>query len=854
MFLLVFTVMCIVMAGVLLVSSWRRRRDTARTRVREQWLATMLRSIGDGVIATDAAGRVTFMNNVAQDLTGWKEDDAMQKPLVKVFQTLHPKTRELTENPIDLVVREGRSTSATEPTLLVARDGAERAVLSNASPIRDPEGAVTGVVFVFRDVTERELAESALRASQEMFRLITDHISDFIAVLDLEGRRLYASESHASLLAPPRELYLTSVFDSVHQDGRERLRNLFSETVRTGLSQRTEFRLVGRGGQIFDLESVITAICDEDGRAQKVLMVSRDISERHRSEERVRGEKEFSDTLINSMPGIFYLYDARRKILRWNKNLETVTGYSAQEIETLDPLIYFPEEEKPVVHERMLKCFTEGTADVEVNLLAKDGRRTPYYVTGFRLEVDGHPCMLGIGIDITARRAAEEALRATMLRLSRQNNVLAEKARDAGSLAANLNDSLRMITELAAQTLDVARTSIWFYNDDQTKICCADLFEKDTGRHSSGSELAAVDYPVYFRALAEERSMAVDDAVTDARTREFNGSYLQPLNIQSMLDATIRSSGRTAGVICHEDVGRRRTWQPDEQSFAGSMADLVSLSLEVEQRRQAENALRETLDSLEIKVAERTRDLEAANERLQELDHLKSEFLATMSHELRTPLNSIVGFTGILRQGLAGPVNDEQKKQLGMVQSSSRHLLGLINDLLDLSRVESGKMEVFVEDFWIADLVKEVIQVMTPLAEEKKLRLESSVDQPDLLVHSDRKKCFQILLNLVNNAVKFTEIGRVSLAVRTGPENISFLVSDTGIGIKPENMSRLFEAFRQVDGSARRIYEGTGLGLYLSKQLARMLGGNVAAESEFGVGSRFTLTLPCSTSQGNHKS
>jgi len=661
--LIASAVMVLTTAVVVALSAWRWRRDWARTRMREQWLATMLRSIDDGVIATDAAGRVTFMNNVAQQLTGWKESEAVQKPLVKVFQTLDRKTRQLAENPIDLVVREGQTTSATEPTLLVARDGAERAVLSNAAPIRAAAGNVTGVVFTFRDVTERELAESALRASQEMFRLITDHISDFITVLDLEGRRLYSSTSHTHLLAPPRELYLASVFDGIHSDDQEHLRSVFAAVVSRGSGQRAEFRLIGLNGRLFSLESLITAVCDRDGRAEKVLMVSRDLSDRRRAEEIVRQEKEFSDTLINSMPGIFYLYDARRKILRWNKNLETVTGYNAQEIDALDPLAYFPDDEKPVVHERMLKCFAEGSADIVVNLLARDGRRTPFYVTGFRIEINGQPCMLGLGIDITARVAAEEALR-------------------------------------------------------------------------------------------------------------------------------------------------------------------------------------EILDNLEIKVAERTRDLATANERLQELDRLKSEFIATMSHELRTPLNSIIGFTGILRQGLAGPLNDEQKKQLGMVHSSGRHLLGLINDLLDLSRIESGRMELFVEDFAVDDLLKEIVQSLTPQAEQKRLRLDSSTDHPNLHLNSDRKKSFQILLNLANNAVKFTDAGRVNLDVHTGPDGVRFTVSDTGIGIKPENFPHLFEAFRQVDGSARRIYEGTGLGLYLSKRLARMLGGNITVESEPGIGSRFTLTLP----------
>jgi len=852
--LVLLAIMTITTAVVIVLSTLRRRRDWARTHIREQWLATMLRSIGDGVVATDAAGRVTFMNNVAQELTGWKEGEAEQKPLVKVFQILDRKARQPTDNPIDLVVREGRAMTSIEPVLLLARDGAEHIVVSKATPIRGADGAVTGVVFVFHDVTQRELAESALRASQEMFRLITDHISDLVAVLDLHGRRLYASESHSQFIAPPRELYLTSAFEEIHPDDRERMRRLFAEIAGAGGSQRAEFRLIGRHGQVLYMESVLTLIRSAEGQAEKVLMVSRDMSERQRAEARVHSEMQFSDTLINSMPGIFYLYRGTdRKILRWNKNLETVTGYSAAEIETLDALTYFPDEEKNVVHERMLKCFAEGSADIEVNLVAKNGRRTPFYVTGFRIDIDGRPCMLGIGIDITARLAAEGALRATMLRLTRQNAVLGEKARNASSLGAELSAALRTITELAVETLEVSRASIWFYNEAQTKICCADLFEQDKGQHSSGIELTAADFPAYFKALAEERVIAAGHAPTDPRTREFDVTYLRPLGICSMLDAPIRGSGKMVGVICHEHTGEPREWQPDEESFAGSMADLVALSLEVDQRRQAETALRETLDNLEHKVTERTRDLEAANERLQELDRLKSEFLATMSHELRTPLNSIIGFTGILRQELAGPMNEEQKKQLGMVHSSGRHLLNLINDLLDLSRIESGKMELFVEDFLVADLVKEIGQCLTPQVQQKKLRLETSLDQPALRMRTDRNKSFQILLNLANNAVKFTDVGRVTLKVSSDADRVQFEVADTGIGIKPESLTHLFEAFRQVDGSARRVYEGTGLGLYLSKQLARMLGGNITVESEFGIGSRFTLVLPQNTPPANHK-
>jgi signal transduction histidine kinase len=274
------------------------------------------------------------------------------------------------------------------------------------------------------------------------------------------------------------------------------------------------------------------------------------------------------------------------------------------------------------------------------------------------------------------------------------------------------------------------------------------------------------------------------------------------------------------------------------------MADLISISIEVGQRREAELALREARDNLEMKVAERTRDLEEANDRLKELDRLKSEFLATMSHELRTPLNSIIGFSGILQQGLTGPLNEEQKKQLGFVYSSAKHLLALINDLLDLSRVESGKMEIFRELTPIGEVVKSVVDSLAVLAQQKNLTLDVELDAPEVKLWIDRQKVTQILLNLVNNAIKFTEHGGVRIVTETTAEWLTITVSDTGIGIARENLARLFEAFRQVDGSARRVHEGTGLGLYLSRQLVTLLGGRIWAESEFGVGSRFSFRLP----------
>jgi PAS domain S-box-containing protein len=273
-----------------------------------------------------------------------------------------------------------------------------------------------------------------------------------------------------------------------------------------------------------------------------------------------------------------------------------------------------------------------------------------------------------------------------------------------------------------------------------------------------------------------------------------------------------------------------------ERLFVGFMRDITK-------RRDAERSVREANDQLEQRVAARTRELREANERLMELDRMKSQFLATMSHELRTPLNSILGFTSLMREGMAGPLTAEQQRQLGFVQSSGEHLLALINDLLDLSRIESGRMDVTVAPFDFAAVAAEVGQNLKPLIEQKGLRLGIHVPHTLPMV-GDRRKCYQVLLNLTNNAVKFTERGEVRIDATVQDGRLAASVSDTGIGIRPEQLRLLFEAFRQLDGTPRRLYEGTGLGLHLCRKLLDLMAGEIRVESEFRRGSRFSFTVP----------
>ena len=253
--------------------------------------------------------------------------------------------------------------------------------------------------------------------------------------------------------------------------------------------------------------------------------------------------------------------------------------------------------------------------------------------------------------------------------------------------------------------------------------------------------------------------------------------------------------------------------------YEGSVEDIT-------QRKQAREALRQAKEAAE-----------AAN-------RAKSAFLANMSHELRTPLNAILGFTRLVKRRSEGVLPQKQIDNLDKVLVSADHLLEMINAVLDLSKIEAGRMDVQPVAFDVAALVDACLQTVRPMVEVKQLCLVKE-DEPDLPpLFTDRDKVRQILMNLLSNAVKFTEAGTITVAVQQRDETLVLAVADTGIGIPEEALGRIFEAFRQVDDSTTRRHGGTGLGLAISRRLARLLGGDVTVESTVGVGSTFTVALP----------
>jgi signal transduction histidine kinase len=277
---------------------------------------------------------------------------------------------------------------------------------------------------------------------------------------------------------------------------------------------------------------------------------------------------------------------------------------------------------------------------------------------------------------------------------------------------------------------------------------------------------------------------------------------------------------------------------------------LHDLTKEVEIERLYETLKKMNVD-LEERIREATADLAEQNARLQwqsqeiqRANKLKSEFLASMSHELRTPINALIGYSALLVDGVLGEINDRQRDALNRGRAAAEHLLALINDILDLAKIEAGKMPLHLEDVTLRSVISEVSQQIEPMIRKKHLEYVVDIDPQCPLIHTDRTKVRQVLLNLVSNAAKFTSRGRVAVIARCTEDGVRIDVTDTGIGIRPLDLQAIWEDFRQVDQSRTREFGGTGLGLSITRKLLERLGGSATVQSVYGEGSTFSVLLP----------
>ena len=441
-------------------------------------------------------------------------------------------------------------------------------------------------------------------------------------------------------------------------------------------------------------------------------------------------------------------------------------------------------------------------------------------------------------LELQIKQGTEERINSEQ-KLSQQNQVLVELANHKAIFEGNLETAFKVITEKAANALEVERVGVWLFNNDasrregglrqRTKLKCISLYERSNQKHSAGLERNLADYPIYFKALASAHTIAVSDTRTDPRVRELSDELLEPNNIVSLIDTSIWVGGEVMGTVLYEQVGIPRIWELSEQNFVSSIAEFVILSMEVCDRKRAESELREAKETAEI------------------ANRAKSTFLTNISHELKTPLNSILGITESLQDEAYSLVSEEQRQSLNILESSGKNLLELINQILDLTDIQSSKIELQLADTSIQGICDSSLSFVKHQAFQKNIRLRAQIPEELEPIQVDERRIRQVFINLLTNAIKFTkEGGEVWIEVQPNSTNeyIFFSVVDTGIGMLSDDLFKLFQPFVQVENASTRRSSGTGLGLVMVQRIVELHGGTVHAESQLGKGSRFTVKLP----------
>ena len=851
---------------------------------------SLIESNIDALMTTDSLGIITDINQQMEALTGYVRAELIKTPFKNYFTD---PTR--AEEGIKLVLREGKVTNY-ELTVR-SKSGRTTVVSYNAATFNDSEGKLQGVFAAARDITEQKNLEQQLREQQNYLRGLIESSVDGLITVDPGGVITDVNEqmcrttgySRAELLGTPFADYFTEP-----ENARAGVRETFDKGVVTEYA----LTIVSRTRRQLQVSFNASVFKDPAGNVRGIFASARDITDRVRLEERLREQQTYLRGLIESSVDGLVTVDPAGFITDVNEQMCRMSGYSREELVGSLFKKYFTEPDHADTGAK--RTLAEGVVtNYELVLKSKTGRKaTVSFNASIFRAADGQVQ----GIFASARDISEQAR--LQIQLSEQqayNRSLIEASADAlfaiapDGAITDVNEEATRLTGYSRKHLVNSRFATYFTDATRARAGVEQtLHEKRVigyelvlitryGRRitvsfnagvftdSAGKPLGILagarditaqkeleqqlrDSQFYTRSLIEsniDALMTTDplgiisdvnqqmEALTGFSREEliktpFKNYFTNPAQAEEGIKQVLREGK----VTNYELTARAKDGHETVVSY-----NAVTFN---DQGRKLQGVFAAARDVTERKRFEQT--LQEKNVELENANLAKDRFLASMSHELRTPLNAIIGFTGTLLMRLPGPLTADQEKQLQTIQSSGRHLLSLINDLLDLAKIESGKVQLNLEPIACKAILQEVATALAPLAESKGLKFEVKLPSRDFEVRTDRRALSQILLNLATNAVKFTEKGYVRLELLQRRENGGGLteisVQDSGVGIKPEDQAKLFQAFVQVGLSSSRRFEGTGLGLHLSQKLCGLLGGHINLRSEPGKGSTFTIVIP----------
>lgn len=780
-------------AGVIGMITDVTKRKLAENKIQEEKETAQkyLEIINVLVMILDRNGNVVLINRKGCEILGYRNQEILHKNWFDNFlpQRIKVEIRDFFQK---IITGEKEFVEYHENPVLT-NSGEERIIAWHNILLRNRNNMVIGILTSGEDVTDRKAAE------EKNMRLaaIVESSDDAIIGKDLNGlihfwnqgaEKMYGYKE-SEVLGKPITLLIPEEY---HNEARQ-----FLKKIKRGEHiEHYETVRLRKDGNLIDVSLTISPIRDGKGSVIGISTIARDITQRKKIEKVLRESEARYRILFDKSPDGMVISGIDGKILVVNQAIEINTGYAVEEFETINAGSMYADAAQRNQMVALLK--KDGRVrDFEAVFKRKDGSVFYTLMNVDWIELEGRKYLLTTIRDITALREAQGALKTSEEKFFK---------------AFKVSPALMLITSLSdARYLEVN-----------------EAFEKKTGYRQEEVigrfllETGIFNNPEDLLQIVQDLTSGKEIRDLEYQFRMKNGE----LRI-GLLSATLL---KLRGEFC-----------------------VLSVVTDITDRKQMEQKLSESYQNLEAKVQKRTVELKEANKKLQETSEelkkamkIKSDFLANMSHELRTPLNSINGFSEVLYDETFGTLNQKQKEYLNYILISGRHLLSLINDVLDLAKMEAGKEKLKLSIIFIKDLLEESMALVKEMAFRKEIATSLEIPEDIGYIEADERKFKEVVYNLLSNAIKFTPGGgQIGIRAKRSESEVRIEVYDTGIGILAENIGKMFEPFVRLEAPQGKVIEGTGLGLAYSKKLVELHGGNIWAESKgLNQGSVFIFTLP----------
>ena len=797
----------------------------------------LLDSTGEGIFGIDLEGRCTFVNSAGAAMIGIAPGDVAALIIGHdVHDLLFPQRADGTnypraQGPIARCYASGRSLN-TEDEALWRQNGSHFAARVGVYPIRDTQNAsgdmVTGGVLTFEDITSKKRAEAELRDSQQQFANLANSMPQLAWTADAVGQVTWFNQRWYDFTGTDAEIMRQTGRDTVHPDDIEEMSASWMEAIGQQRLWEHTFRLRRADGEYRWFLSRAEPEFDENGQVLRWFGTNTDITNARETAADLEMSEARKAAILETALDCIIAIDEESHITEWNPAAEKTFGHSrAEALGQILPYLIIPPSLREAHLQGMKRYLATGEGPVlgqriEVPALHADGHEFPIELAITRIEGAGPPLFTAYLRDISERKRAEEELaRGTRLAVLRAQVGLALNRSD------DLDEMLQSCCQALVDHLDATFARVWTLDELQNMLhlrASAGVYTHLDGPHS---RVPVGQFKIGLIAQ-ERRPHLTNQVVGDPRVGD--QEWAQREGMVAFAGYPLLVDGQIVGVMA---MFAKQELSDEVLAALATVADAIALGVG-RKRSQIE--------------------LERAKLAAEEASRTKSLFLANMSHELRTPLNAILGYSEMLEEEAQDLELTNFTDDLGRINAAGRHLLALINDILDLSKIEAGKMDLFVEEFSLSSLIEDVTTVAAPLMEKNRNTLRVDVAADIGLMSADQTKVRQCLFNLLSNAAKFSENGEVTL--RAHRESIVGLneeaprewivveVQDAGIGMSAEQVLKLFQAFTQADASTTRKFGGTGLGLALTRRFCQMMGGDITVHSVEGQGSTFTINIP----------